>query len=64
MLYDAAHIFLNGESFRAGGRDAALMRLLADRRELTAAEVDRLSAEARELLDQWAEDGWLHPHAG
>ncbi|MFM9500932.1 winged helix domain-containing protein, partial [Streptomyces galilaeus] len=24
MLYDAAHVFLNGESFRAGGRDAAL----------------------------------------
>ncbi|MFG6461548.1 JmjC domain-containing protein [Roseateles sp. DXS20W] len=61
MLYDAAHVFLNGESFRAGGRDAALMRLLADRRELTAAEVDRLSAEARELLDQWTEDGWVQP---
>lgn len=61
MLYDAAHVFLNGESFRAGGRDAALMRLMADRRELTAAEVARLSAEARELLDQWTEDGWVQP---
>lgn len=61
MLYDAAHVFLNGESFRAGGRDAALMRLMADRRELTAVEVSRLSAEARELLDQWTEDGWVQP---
>jgi 50S ribosomal protein L16 3-hydroxylase len=61
MLYDAAHVFLNGESFRAGGRDAALMRRLADCRELTAAEVARLSAEARELLDQWTEDGWVQP---
>lgn len=61
MLYDASHVFLNGESFRAGGRDAALMRGLADRRSLTAAEVGRLSAEARELLDQWTEDGWMQP---
>jgi 50S ribosomal protein L16 3-hydroxylase len=63
MLYDDAHIFLNGESFRAGGRDAVLMRRLADDRELSAAEVGRLSAEARELLDQWAEDGWVQPLA-
>ena len=61
MLYDAAHVFLNGESFRAGGRDAALMRRLADSRMLTAAEVARLSPEARELLDQWTEDGWVQP---
>ena len=61
MLYDTAHVFLNGESFRAGGRDATLMHRLADRRVLTAAEVARLSAEARELLDQWTEDGWVQP---
>ncbi|MBV8035157.1 cupin domain-containing protein [Roseateles sp.] len=63
MLYDAAQVFLNGESFRAGGRDAVLMRGLADRRMLTAAEVARLSPEARELLDQWTEDGWVQPLA-
>jgi 50S ribosomal protein L16 3-hydroxylase len=61
MLYDAADVFLNGESFRAGGRDAALMRRLADCRELTAVEVARLSPDARELLDQWTEDGWVQP---
>jgi 50S ribosomal protein L16 3-hydroxylase len=61
MLYDAAHVFLNGESFRAGGRDAALMRSLADNRALGAAEVARLSPDARELLDQWTEDGWVQP---
>lgn len=61
MLYDDAHVYLNGESFRAGGRDATLMRRLADRRHLTAREVARLSAEARELLDQWTEDGWVQP---
>ncbi|MFT7724503.1 MAG: cupin domain-containing protein [Roseateles sp.] len=61
MLYDATQVFLNGESFRAGGRDAALMQRLADARALTAAEVAELSAEARELLDQWTEDGWVQP---
>jgi len=61
MLYDEAHVFLNGESFLAGGRDAVLMRRLADSRVLSAAEVDRLSEEARELLDQWTEDGWVQP---
>ncbi len=61
MLYDTSQVFINGESFRAGGRDAALMRRLADVRQLTAAEVQRLSPEARELLDQWTEDGWVQP---
>ena len=45
----------------AAGRDAALMRRLADRRELGAADVARLSPGARELLDQWTEDGWVQP---
>ena len=63
MLYDAQHVFINGESFRAGGRDAKLMRRLADRRSLSAAEHGQLSAEARELLDGWAADGWLNPGA-
>lgn len=61
MLYDERQVFINGESFRAGGRDAVLMRRLADVRRLTAAEVGRLSAQARELLDQWTEDGWVQP---
>ncbi|RZJ08750.1 MAG: cupin domain-containing protein [Rubrivivax sp.] len=61
MLYDDSQVFVNGESFRAGGRDATLMRRLADRRSLTPAEVARLSPEARELLDQWTEDGWVQP---
>ncbi len=39
MMYDARHVFINGESFRAGGRDARLLRQLADRRRLDAAEV-------------------------
>ena len=61
MLYDDDHVFLNGESFRASGRDARLMRTLADQRRLAGAELVRLSDNARELLDQWLEAGWLQP---
>ncbi len=61
MAYDDVHVFINGEAFRAGGRDARLMRLLADQRALAAAEVARLSAEARALLDDWADAGWVQP---
>ena len=58
-LYDERHVFINGESFRASGRDARLMRRLADRRMLTGAEVAALSEGARGLLDDWLADGWL-----
>ncbi|MED5621250.1 JmjC domain-containing protein [Ideonella sp. BN130291] len=63
MMYDARHVFINGESFRAGGRDASLMRRLADRQVLQATEVARLGEEARALLDEWACAGWLRPLA-
>lgn len=58
MLYDAAHIFLNGESWRAGGRDARLMQRLADARALSAGELVGASAEALALLADWCEAGW------
>ena len=60
MMYDPQHVFINGESFRAGGRDAVLMRALADRRELPARDVARLSAAAGALVRDWCEAGWLH----
>ena len=60
MLYDEHHVFINGESYRAAGRDAALMRRLADRRELTAADMARASEGARALIADWADAGWLH----
>ncbi|QTD47072.1 cupin domain-containing protein [Ottowia testudinis] len=60
MLYDARHVFINGEGFRASGQDARLMRTLADRRQLSAVQCARLSAGARELLTQWRDAGWIH----
>ena len=63
MMYDAHHIFLNGESWRAAGKDAALMRQLADVRELTSVELAKASTEALALLMEWCDDGWLHAGA-
>jgi len=60
MLYDARHVFINGESFRAGGRDATLMRRLSDERLLEPRELRHASAQALELLRDWREAGWLH----
>ena len=62
MLYDDWHVFINGESFQAAGRDATLMRRLADQRLLSARERAALSLPARELLDDWIAAGWILPN--
>ena len=60
MMYDKHHVFMNGESYRARGADATLMRRLADRRELSPKELRASSAQARDLLGDWYSAGWLH----
>lgn len=60
MMYDPRHVFINGESFRAGGADARLMQHLADERSLDARQVQRASEGAQALLQDWFEAGWLH----
>jgi 50S ribosomal protein L16 3-hydroxylase len=60
MMYDQHHVFVNGESYRARGADATLMRRLANQRELSARDLRAASAQARELLDDWHSAGWLH----
>ncbi len=65
MLYDARHVYINGESLRAAGRDARLMRQLADERALPAAALAKLSPDATVVLAQWLAAGWAHEgHAG
>ena len=61
MLYDDRHVYLNGESFRVGGRDARLMRQLADTRALDVRGCAALSAGARSVVQAWLDDGWLQP---
>ena len=60
MMFDAQHIFINSESFSASGRDATLMKRLADDRSLDARDVARCSADARGLLGTWIDAGWIH----
>jgi 50S ribosomal protein L16 3-hydroxylase len=60
MMYGDHHVFINGESFEAAGRDARLMQRLADVRRLTLQELGQLSAAARVLLCDWSAAGWIH----
>ncbi len=64
MAYDDRQVFINGESFRAGGRDATLMRRLADTRRLAAPDMRGLGAGARALIAEWLMAGWLHGQEG
>jgi 50S ribosomal protein L16 3-hydroxylase len=60
MMFDAQHIFINGEALRAAGRDAALMRRLANARRLSTKELAKASLAAQNCLQQWLVQGWLH----
>jgi 50S ribosomal protein L16 3-hydroxylase len=60
MLYDAHHVYINGESLRMAGRDAQCLRRLADARVLLPADVRSLSKAAREIVQQWLSSGWMH----
>ena len=59
MLFDARHIFLNGESWRAAGKDAVLMQRLANQRFLEPNDLAKASDGAMALLQEWADAGWL-----
>ena len=59
MMYDAEHVFINGESHRARGADASLMRRLADQRSLSGRDLRRAGVAALALLGDWHEAGWL-----
>jgi 50S ribosomal protein L16 3-hydroxylase len=64
MAYDERQVFINGESLRAAGADAARVRRLADARALAAPDVRALSAGARAVIAQWLHAGWLHVQEG
>jgi len=60
MLFDTKHIFINGESFRAAGKDAQLLRKLANQKQLSKGLAAQLSDDAAELMRAWWEEGWWH----
>ena len=59
MVHDARCIYVNGESYRVAGRDAVLLRRLADVQALASRDVARLSAQARRGVSEWLAAGWL-----
>ena len=60
MLYDKHHVFINGDSFKASGLDATLIKKLANNKYLTIADIQALSVDARGLVSEWYEAGWLY----
>ena len=61
MLYDDRHLFINGEGFRVTGRDALILRQLADERALSARACRGLSEPAMQALGEWVKSGWVSP---
>jgi 50S ribosomal protein L16 3-hydroxylase len=60
MMYDAKHVYLNGDSWKVAGKDAKLLRKLADARALTAADLVAVSPALTTAFGQFIEQGWLH----
>ena len=60
MLVDAHHVFVNGQSWRAAGRDARTLAELAHRRSLGADALAALGRSARGVVQEWVQDGWAH----
>jgi 50S ribosomal protein L16 3-hydroxylase len=59
LFYDEKHIFIKGERYVAGGREARLMRKLAHTRALSRADLAKASDDALELLSSWFDAGWV-----
>jgi 50S ribosomal protein L16 3-hydroxylase len=62
MAHDRWHLFINGDAFVVGGRDARLLRHLADERQLDGRSCAQLSQDAQQALADWLEQGWLQPY--
>jgi 50S ribosomal protein L16 3-hydroxylase len=60
MMYDAKHVYLNGDSWKVAGKDGTLLRKLADTRMLGAADLIAASAQLQRAIGQFMAQGWLH----
>jgi 50S ribosomal protein L16 3-hydroxylase len=63
MLYDNHHVFINGDSFKASGLDKKLIKKLTNSKSLTTANIQALGVDARGLVSEWYEAGWLYTKA-
>ena len=57
LLYRGKHVFINGESFSVSIKLSLV--LLADSRELTAAQMAAVSDDVMESLFIWYQDAWI-----
>jgi 50S ribosomal protein L16 3-hydroxylase len=60
MSFDAKHMFINGQSFQCAGKDAKLLRKLADERQIDAIELRAGSPALMAAIGEFAKEGWLH----
>jgi 50S ribosomal protein L16 3-hydroxylase len=61
LLYDARHLYINGEALRWPATGAATLRRLANARALPGPAVAAASADAVSLMYDWHRHGYLHP---
>lgn len=59
MLYQAKHVFINGESFTVGKADKQILSQLANQRFLSPEDLVKASEDVLEAFCIWYEDGWL-----
>jgi 50S ribosomal protein L16 3-hydroxylase len=59
MLYDAKHVFINGEAWQMAGADARFLRRLADEGCLSGRALRSAGTALTAALAQWTELGWL-----
>ncbi len=64
MLLDDQHVFINGESFKAAGRDATLLKQFANDRFIDASKLTHASVGAKSMLQTWLAAGWIHRSLG
>jgi len=60
LLYDAAHLFINGTALRWPPGGSATLRHLANTRSLAASRVRGMPPETARILYNWYRDGYLH----
>lgn len=63
MMYDDRFIFFNGESWYAKGRDAQLLKKLADQQYLEASDLQKASEATISLMRDWVKFGWMRAHS-
>ena len=59
FLYLGGNFYINAEAHTVSGRDAGLLRILSDKRQIPRGSM--VSSAAHEILYRWYVYGWLHP---